>query len=307
MSIKENKVLLYRHLQENPIEKMPVPSKYVSSTGDVLFFERKGMVILQHGDYNEIGHWSQIDRNHTLEITKGTNAPFVAPITDTQSITFKYYNGKENVTFTRENNKSFHIGTFELDGIIHKKDNITYFMDCVTSNNFPIKLEEVVKKKLGHDFSQKPIFVKIGCALSRNNEGLLDLYAIEIKKVMKNRSCIPVYQAAVFENTYWRLKKLNGKEVETYDNQVEAHFILRDKMISGSDGCNNFFMPVEYEGNRISFKEGGSTLMLCPHGDEQAREFLQTLHKVTNWEIKGSLLKLLADDHVVATFEAVYF
>ncbi len=180
-------------------------------------------------------------------------------------------------------------------------------MDCITSNIFPIKLEDVVKKKLGNNLSQKPSYVRIGCALSRNTDGSLDLYAIEIKEVLNDMACTPVYQAAVFENTYWRLKTLNSKDSQSYDNQIEAHFILRDKMISGSDGCNNFFMPVEYEGNSISFKEGGSTLMLCPHGEEQAREFINTLHKVTHWEIKGSLLKLLADDRVVATFEAVYF
>lgn len=65
-------------------------------------------------------------------------------------------------------------------------------------------------------------------------------------------------------------------------------------------------MPVEYQDDKISFKEGGSTLMLCAQGEEQANEFINTLHKVTNWEIKGSLLRLLVDDHVVATFEAVY-
>ncbi len=306
-SITQEKILLYRHLQEDAVEKIQVPSKYISSTGDTIFFEKKGIAILQKDGVNEIAHWSQIDRNYNLEITKGSVAPFIAPITDPQSITFKYYNGKENVTFLKEKNESFHIGTFELDGIIHEKDNTVYFMDCITNNKFPIKLEDVVKKELGSDLAKKPIYVKIGCALSRNQDGALDLYAIEIKKVMKKMSCNPVYQAAVFEDTYWRLKTLNGKEAKTYDNQTEAHFILRDNMISGSDGCNNFFMPVEYEGNSINFKEGGSTLMLCPAGEEQAREFIQTLQKVTKWEIKGSVLRFLADDNVVATFEAVYF
>lgn len=307
VSIDNKNILLYRQLQENDIEKMPIPSKYISSSGDVLFLEKKGLAILQSEGKNEIAHWSQIDRNHTLEITKNAEVPFTAPITDTHSITFKFYNGKENVTFIREDNEFFHIGTFELIGEIYKKDNSTFFMDCITSNIFPIKLEDVVKKKLGNNLSQKPSYVRIGCALSRNKDGSLDLYAIEIKEVLNDMACTPVYQAAVFENTYWRLKTLNSKDSQSYDNQIEAHFILRDKMISGSDGCNNFFMPVEYEGNSISFKEGGSTLMLCPHGEEQAREFINTLHKVTHWEIKGSLLKLLADDRVVATFEAVYF
>lgn len=306
VNITKKNVLLYKTLQEDCVESLPVPSKYVSDTGESIYFENKGLAIISKNDVNEVVHWSQIDRNHTLEMTKDAKAPFIAPLTNTQVITFKYFNGKENVTFVRENDEKFHIGTFELTGVIFKKQNATYFRDCITSKTFAIQLEDILKKRLGKGYQKKPQYVRIRCALSRNSEGLLDLYVIDISEVLKNMTCIPVYQGAVFENTYWRLKTLNGKEAKTYKDQTEPHFILRDKMISGSDGCNNFFMPVEYQDNKISFKEGGSTLMLCPEGGEQSKEFITTLHKVTNWEIKGSLLKLLVDDHVVATFEAVY-
>ncbi len=306
VKVNNKSVLLYRKMQEDCIDSIPVPSKYVSKGGESIYFESKGLAIISKNDVNEVVHWSQIDRNHTLEMIKDAKVPFIAPLTNTQVITFKYFDGRENVTFVRENDDKFHIGTFELTGVIFKKQNTTYFRDCITSKKFAIKLEDILKKRLGTGYYKKPQYVQVRCALSRNPEGTLDLYLIDIVKVLKNMTCIPVYQGVVFENTYWRLKKLNGKEVKTYKDQTEPHFILRDKMISGSDGCNNFFMPVEYQDDKISFKEGGSTLMLCAQGEEQANEFINTLHKVTNWEIKGSLLRLLVDDHVVATFEAVY-
>ena len=46
--------------------------------------------------------------------------------------------------------------------------------------------------------------------------------------------------------------------------------------------------------------------MLCPHGEELAMEFNQTLQKVDAWQISGSLLKLLQNNTVLAVFEAVY-
>ena len=46
--------------------------------------------------------------------------------------------------------------------------------------------------------------------------------------------------------------------------------------------------------------------MLCPHGEEQAREFNQMLNKADAWQINGSILKLLENNSVLAVFEAVY-
>ena len=111
---------------------------------------------------------------------------------------------------------------------------------------------------------------------------------------------------AGIENTYWRLTMLNEKNVELAEGQSEPHIIIRDNMATGSDGCNNFFLGVQLKDNSIKFGLGGSTLMLCPHGEELAMEFNQTLQKVDAWQISGSLLKLLQNNTVLAVFEAVY-
>lgn len=49
----------------------------------------------------------------------------------------------------------------------------------------------------------------------------------------------------------------------------------------------------------------GSTLMMCPQGDEQARAFKETLAGVDAWSITGSVLELSKGGKPVATFEAV--
>lgn len=113
-------------------------------------------------------------------------------------------------------------------------------------------------------------------------------------------------QQVGIKNTYWRLTMLNEKAVELSEGQREPHIIIRDNQATGSDGCNNFFRGVMIKDNSIKFGDGGSTLMLCPHIEELAMEFNQTLQKADTWEINGSLLKLLKDNAVLAVFEAVY-
>lgn len=108
------------------------------------------------------------------------------------------------------------------------------------------------------------------------------------------------------KDTYWRLKELDGKPAESFAEQPEAHLILRDKgQAIGSDGCNNFFMNWEGEGENMSFQPGGATLRICPNGAEQAQKMLQMFPSVKSWNITGGQLELRSDDKVVAVFEAV--
>lgn len=106
--------------------------------------------------------------------------------------------------------------------------------------------------------------------------------------------------------TYWRLTELGGKPAEHFADQPEAHLILSEKGdAAGSDGCNNFFMGWESEGNGIRFLPGGATLRMCPHGEEQARSMLQMLPSVKTWNISGGQLELRSEDKLEAVFEAV--
>ena len=113
-------------------------------------------------------------------------------------------------------------------------------------------------------------------------------------------------QELPLKGTYWRLKELDGKPAENFDDQPEAHLILREKgEATGSDGCNNFFMNWEGDDENISFTPGGATLRLCPKGEEQAQKMLQMFPSVIEWKITDGKLELCTEDSVAAVFEAV--
>lgn len=108
------------------------------------------------------------------------------------------------------------------------------------------------------------------------------------------------------KDTYWRLKEVGGRPAEHYDDQPEAHLILKDKgEATGSDGCNNFFMNWSGQEDALTFTPGGATLRLCPHGEEQARALYEALPAVNSFRIKGTTLKLLSGGRVTVVFEAV--
>ena len=55
----------------------------------------------------------------------------------------------------------------------------------------------------------------------------------------------------------------------------------------------------------MSFSNGGSTLRLCPQGEEQARAIHAMFARVDEWNINGSMLELRSKNSIVAVFEAV--
>lgn len=106
--------------------------------------------------------------------------------------------------------------------------------------------------------------------------------------------------------TYWRLKEVEGKAAEHFPDQPEAHLILKEKgQVTGSDGCNNFFMNWTGGDSSLTFTPGGATLRLCPAGEEQAQALYRVLPAVDSFRIKGTNLELLSRDSVKAVFEAV--
>jgi copper homeostasis protein (lipoprotein) len=109
-------------------------------------------------------------------------------------------------------------------------------------------------------------------------------------------------------NTYWKLVSLNGDAVETHPGQREVHLLLEtdESKVRGFAGCNNFFGGYTVEGEDLRFEQVASTMMACPHLDEETT-FLQALEKVTAYEILGESLELCGDDGMRARFKAVYF
>lgn len=113
-------------------------------------------------------------------------------------------------------------------------------------------------------------------------------------------------------NKYWRLKKLDGKEVEMADNQArEQYFILKnDGTISGFSGCNQFSGNYTLEENtsKIKFTSMLSTLRACPDVAVDESAFLEVFKLTNNYTVKDDVLTLnIGKRAPLAVFEAVYF
>lgn len=113
-------------------------------------------------------------------------------------------------------------------------------------------------------------------------------------------------------NKYWKLKKLNRKEVRMADNQErEQYFILKeDNTVSGFAGCNQFSgsFNLEQEKSRIKFENMISTLRACPDVKVDETEFLEVFYRAERYSVSGDTLTLnLGTDAPIAVFEAIYF
>ncbi len=283
------------------------PSTYKSTDGKgTLYLEAEGFGVFKHGEIAETIAWNQVDRNHSLEIIRGNKEPLFVSVQSESELVFKHFDGKDSVTFSRAADK-FSQEVMPLTGMYTEMGAKGYFTDCSSQKQFVLDFDknpELHKAFLGLGASVG--YASIDALISREND-TMTLTVKNFKSLDKDKKCKQTFQNAGLTNSYWRLLTLNGKKAESFPDQREAHLTILDKQASGSDGCNNFFMPVMIENEKLKFGQGGSTLMMCPEGDAQAREFLQTLGLVDAWQINGSVLQLKKDDEVKLSFEVVYF
>ena len=90
----------------------------------------------------------------------------------------------------------------------------------------------------------------------------------------------------------------------------EIFFTLKanDSTVSGFAGCNSLVGQFSIEkGNRIRFKNMGTTLMACPGISFNESEFLKIFELADNYTIKDDILSLnIGRIAPLAVFEAVY-
>ena len=110
---------------------------------------------------------------------------------------------------------------------------------------------------------------------------------------------------------YWKLKTLEGKEVEfASDQDQEVHFILKDhnKTVVGYAGCNSFSGNYHLsDDNTIEVSKLRSTLRVCPDASFNEDAFLKLFSAPTTYQVDGDALTLYKDQKAVATCEAIYF
>lgn len=300
-------VLLYRSQSFEAAPQFIVsPSAYTSKDGQfTLYLEDAGFGIFKDKENIETIRWNQVDRNHNIEILRSGKEPLFVTVQSQNKLVFKQLNDKDSVVFSSID-KKFSQEVVNLTGMYTEMGSKGYFTDCNSKKQFVIDFAnnaELHEAFLGLDSNVG--LVTMEALISRENDNIM-VNVRKLKSLDKSKKCAPIFQNAGLANTYWRLVTLNDKVAEAYEHQPEPHLIIRDDQATGSDGCNGFFIPVSTTDDKLTFGIGGSTLMLCPQGNAQATEFLQTLNKVTNWSISGSVLQLETDNEVKLTFEAVY-
>jgi copper homeostasis protein (lipoprotein) len=126
-------------------------------------------------------------------------------------------------------------------------------------------------------------------------------------QVWPGETCEKLGVETTLVNTYWKLVELGGEAVVPRENQREVHLTLHidGNRAAGFAGCNQFTGVYEHEGGRVRFSRMAATLMACNYLDDE-RAFLQTLERVTSYQILGESLDLRDDAGTIARFRAVY-
>lgn len=119
-------------------------------------------------------------------------------------------------------------------------------------------------------------------------------------------------------NTYWKLVELNGGRLDRNKDwqdirrkqagaTKDIHFIIKqNNLVSGFSGCNSFTGQTTYDNVAIQIPAVRSTRMAC-NAMAFENSVQNMLHRADTYRIKGEQLELLASNHVVGKFIAIYF
>lgn len=108
---------------------------------------------------------------------------------------------------------------------------------------------------------------------------------------------------------YWKLTELFGEPVITPEGAKEVHMILKieGNRVHGNSGCNLFNGTYTLKpGNKISFSQMASTMMMCLQMDTE-NKMNQVFKQVDNYVQHADVLVFNnAENTPIARFEAVY-
>jgi uncharacterized lipoprotein YbaY/heat shock protein HslJ len=223
------------------------------------------------------------------------------------------------VNHSAQNNKSSEDMTsgFEIEGMFRYMADAALFRDCRDNRVYPVAMEgqyiELERAYLNSGINAgSEAYVKLrGRYLERpameGNHNEVNLIVDVFEKLSPDEVCSPELHADL-QDTYWKLLELDGNPVESPKGSREIHLILAtaDSRAHGFAGCNNFFGTYQLEEDALSFSPLGSTMMACPEGMDIEQSLLQALGAATRAEISGQIMRLYADDRLLARFESVY-
>ena len=205
----------------------------------------------------------------------------------------------------------------ELEGMFRYLADAAVFRDCRNNRTYPVSMEgayiELERTYLDSGIeSGSEVMARLkGRLLERpgmeENHNKVKLIVDVFHNILPGETCAPSTHAELI-GTYWKLVELDGGIVNTPEGMKEAHMILAaaDSRVHGNAGCNNFFGQFMENQSALTSSALGSTRMACPLAMDTERDFLAALGVATRYEISGLMLKLYADDQLLARFEAIY-
>ncbi|AXH16073.1 hypothetical protein CP985_11330 [Malaciobacter mytili LMG 24559] len=108
-------------------------------------------------------------------------------------------------------------------------------------------------------------------------------------------------------NKYWKLTQIENSASMVYPKQREAHILLKEQKVAGSDGCNRIMGSYTLNENKITFSRVASTMMACLQGMQQAYKFKINLEKAQNFKIENDKLLIFdKDSNKILEFTAIY-
>jgi heat shock protein HslJ len=130
----------------------------------------------------------------------------------------------------------------------------------------------------------------------------LKLLSLTLLTVLLLSACSAPSSGDPLEGTSWQLAASAGQDVVPGTNVTIS---FEDGLAGGEAGCNGYGGSYVVDGEKISFQEVASTLMLCtaPEGVmEQEAAFLGSLNQVERFELAGGRLQLIRSDGEALTF-----
>jgi heat shock protein HslJ len=128
--------------------------------------------------------------------------------------------------------------------------------------------------------------------------------------VWPGETCERAEGSASLVNTYWKVLRLEDREVKAGEGRREPNLILREagRRFSATVGCNQLTGSYEASGDSLTFGTLAATMMACePPLDAWEAELGDLLGRTASYRIDGQTLELLdAAGASLGLFQAVY-
>ena len=207
----------------------------------------------------------------------------------------------------------------KIKGFYSYMADAALFYDCETGKKHPVAFEgdnlklQKAYLEVSENAGEKILVTLFGNYELRDKiEGTGKEEFLVVTKfinIWPNIDCNGNLGTASLLNTYWALRKLNGKSFEFSPGlEKDIHFLIAlDNKIKGFAGCNNFFGSSYNSNDTIKFNDFGTALEICKDKMEIEAEFISTLKETIKYKIYGEFLYLYGSKGLLAKFESVYF